>query len=300
MHTAEGLEDEFGHPPTLWSQLQERTQQERLRKFEDVADDFLSLIWCLDQYRIRGVPPRGMGKPDQADAARLLGAYRSKGNWFATLVGLLLENQTDSPLAPRGNVQGFSQLHQIDVAWPARSRRPIVDPLVCVETKVMGAPAYGSTKARGATSDWTNRRKELKFQATDLKLYRRQSQTKIDHWDHWRKKAPPLVYFLWCARMNGTSDKLPKMVNEVRALTETYLDGAGIFAYRAKESADGYEIVPLGQVDRAVQLDDVIQRIANEINSLELPGGGVPPPQIPAEETVAVARLAGDKRVPGE
>ena len=40
-------------------------------------------------------------------------------------------------------------------------------------------------------ADWTNRRKELKFAATDLKLYRRQQATRIDHWDVWRTNDPP-------------------------------------------------------------------------------------------------------------
>src|SRR5512135_2181596 len=71
----------------------------------------------------------------------------------------------------------------------------------CAETKMTGAPAFGTTPARRATSDWSNRRKELKFVATDLKLYWRQQETQIDHWDSWRRKQPPKTYFLWCARM---------------------------------------------------------------------------------------------------
>ncbi len=297
--TVESLESTFGHPPTLWTALQERIQQENIKRFSDVADDLLALLWCLDQYRIQGLPPRGMGKPNQSDPQRLLGAYRMKGGWFASLVTLLLENQTRSPLAPRTNVQGFSQLHQIDVAWPARPQ-PIKDPLVCVETKVMGAPAYGSTRARGAMSDWSNRRKELKFQATDLKLYRRQSETQIDHWDHWRRKASPQNFFLWCARMNGTTDKLSRMLDEVRALEDTFLDGAGLFAYQQNDSGEGYEVVAIGQANRRQQLDDVIKRIASEINDRLLPSGEAPEPVIPAEQTVAISKLAKDKKPAGE
>ena len=295
----QSVEALFGHPLAIWQTLKDRVQHENLKKFSDIAQDFLDLLWCLDQYRILGLPPRDMGKPENTDASRLSGAYRMKGGWFADVVALLLINQTSSPLAPRTNVQGFSQLHQIDIAWPARSQ-PILDPLVCVETKVMGAPAYGSTKARGAMSDWSNRRKELKFQSTDLKLYRRQSQTRIDHWDHWRKAAPPKVFFLWCARLNEPRDKVPKMIAEVRALTETYLDGAGIFAYRLATSGTGYEVVELGQADRVVRLDDVIQRIANEINDLVLPGGAAPPPEIPVGRAVAIADLVKDSKAAGE
>ena len=132
----------------------------------------------------------------------------------------------------------------------------------------MGGPAYGRLPARSATADWSNRRKELKFQATDLKLFRRQQATHIDHWDNWRKSAPPFVYFLWCARIKPGTDKIEKLVREVRALTETYLDGAGIFAYQPNGANSGYESVSLGQQDRVVDLDDLVHRIANEINEL--------------------------------
>jgi hypothetical protein len=103
-------------------------------------------------------------------------------------------------------------------------------------------------------------------------LYRRQAATHIDHWDNWRKTAPPSVYFLWCARMKPGADKLDKMVREVRALTETYLDGAGIFAYRANKTDSAYEIVPIPWADRVVDLDDLVHRIANQINDLAASG----------------------------
>lgn len=293
------LELLVGHPRDKWETLKERVQQQDLRKFSDVAENFLDVLWCLDQYRVKGLPPRDMGKSGTSAANRLSGAYRMKGGWFAELLGLLLENQTSSPLAPRSNVQGFSQIHQIDIAWPARMK-PILDPLVCVETKVMGGPAFGTTAARGATSDWSNRRKELKFQATDLKLYRRQQETHIDHWDNWRKSAPPKVYFMWCARMHEPKDNLDSMIAEVRALTETYLDGAGIFAFRPNKNDDGYEPVRIPQRDRVVDLDDLVHRVANEINDLSLPGGEVPPPQIPTNKAVDVAELEPDGGHPGE
>lgn len=286
----EFLETLVGHPMEKWVALKDRVQQENLKKFSEVSEDFLSVLWCLDQYRVHGLPPRDMGKPGGSSENRLSGAYRMKGGWFADLVSLLLVNQTDSPLAPRSNVQGFSQLHQIDIAWPARTR-PILDPLVCVETKVMGGPAFGKTSARAATADWTNRRKELKFQATDLKLFRRQQETRIDHWDNWRKEAPPMVYFLWCARMNDPADRLERMISEVRALTETYLDGAGIFAYEPNSKNTGYQAIEIPWRDRVVDLDDVIHRIVNQINDMELPDGGAPPPQVPGKKVVAVEQL---------
>lgn len=282
------FEDKVGSPLELWTALKERTQQEDIKRFSEIADDFLSVLWCLDQYKIHGVSPRDMGRD-------LSGAYRMKGNWFADLISLLLVNQTASPLAPRSNIQGFSQTHQIAIAWPFQQQVP----LVCVETKVMGGPPVGSTTARAATADWTNRRKELKFQATDLKLFRRQAATHIDHWDNWRKTAPPSIYFLWCARMKPSADRLDRMVREVRALTETYLDGAGIFAYRANRNDTAYEIVPIPWADRVVHLDDLVHRIANQINDLAA-SGAASESDVTSRPALDVAELEPDAADPEE
>jgi hypothetical protein len=287
----DSFEGEVGHPGDRWAALKERIQQANVRRFADVQADFLALVWSLDQYRTRGVVPRDMGNAKHADARRLEAVYRSKGNWLADLIALLLENQTTSRLAPRSGVQGFSQLHQIDVAWPARGR-PIVDPLVCVETKMTGAPATNSTPERGALADFTNRRKELKFAATDLKLYRRQQETRIDHWDTWRRREPPKTYFLWCARMTA-KDKIDALVDEVRLLTDTYLDGAGLFAYRLAPSGTAYVPVMLSQRARVAQLDDVLHRVANEINELASADGAAPPAQA-AQRPVAGASAVPD------
>lgn len=258
---ANGLEQQIDSPLARWAVLRGAVQDLRLKRFSDVSQDFLDLLWSLDQYRISGTPPPGMGNPDSTDDQRLDAAVRMKGGWFATLVSLLLENQVSSPLASRTQIQGFSQTHQIDIAWPAKR----VIPLVCVETKVMGGPPYKRYAARAATADWSNRRKELKFQATDLKLYRRRQETHIDHWDNWRRSAPPLVYFLWCARLKPAADSVERMVGELRGLTETYLDGAGLLPYKENADGTGYEAVPLPWRDRVVELDDLIHRIANQI-----------------------------------
>jgi hypothetical protein len=285
----DSFEKEVGHPGERWAALKERVQHENIRRFAAIQSDFLALVWSLDQYRARGVVPRNMGKAQHPAERRLEAVYRSKGNWLAHLVAQLLENQTTSRLAPRSNVQGFSQQHQIDVAWPARGGI-ILDPLVCVETKMTGAPATGSTPERGALADFTNRRKELKFAATDLKLYRRQQETRIDHWDTWRRREPPKTYFLWCARM-AARDKIDTLVGEVRLLTDTYLDGAGLFAYRVAPSGSGYVPVTISQRARVAQLDDVLHRIANEINDMAGADGAAPPARVVQHPVAGAAEI---------
>ena len=294
------VEKRWGHPADKRERLVQRIQANAIKSFLDIAEDFLDLIWTLDQYRVAQVPPRAMGRLDLTPARRLEGVYRGKGNNFSTLIALLLGQQTSQILAPRSRVQGFSQEHQIDVAWPARDGTPIPDPLICVETKLTGAPAYGTTPARGAMSDWSNRRKELKFAATDLKLNRRQAETSIDHWDFWRRRAAPSVYFLWCARLQPR-DRVEKMMSEAQALSSTYLDGAGMFAYRTRAGDDGYEPVPItpSPTARVTSVDDVLQQIAAEIKEIiRTNGGSVPPPILPQDRVVDVNQLEPDREPP--
>jgi hypothetical protein len=289
------VEQRVGHPGEKWDALQYRIQSERLKEFAAVEDAWVELMWTLDAYRIANLPPRGMGGATANASRRLAAVYRGKGNWFATLLALLLENQTSHPLAPRVNVQGFSQAHQIDVAWPSRN----LDPLICLETKVTGAPAHNDTPARRATGDWSNRRKELKFAATDLKLFRRQNLTSIEHWDFWRANTSPSAYFLWAARMTPR-DSIDFMVREVQALVKTYLDAAGIVAWREGSDTAPYELVPIPQADRVSTVDDVLYRIATEIRTIAPPGQEPPPPEIPEQRTVDISRLEADAQATDE
>ena len=269
---AREIEELVGHPGNKWDALADRIQSDAIKRFSDIQQGWLDLIWTLDTYRKEGVPPAGMPGPTDPNA-RLNAISRRKGNWFATLVALLLENQTTQRIAPQNRVRGFSQIHQIDVAWPVRD----IDPLICAETKVTGGPPYGSYDARGAMSDWTNRRKELKFSATDLKLYRRGMDTRIEHWDVWRANQPPKMYFLWAARL-GPSDNINKMIEKVQTLVNTYLDGAGVFGWREASSGASYEIVPVPVTARVSGLDDVLYRIATEIRRLAGPNNEPPAP----------------------
>jgi hypothetical protein len=263
------LDARVGNPAAKWVAVKTDVQAHETVRFADVQEAWLDLMWTLDAYRIAHVLPSGFND---------FGAFnRGKGNWFAELLCLLLQNRTTHPIAARQRVSGFSQQHQIDVAWPARGE----DPLVCCETKVTGAPAFGATPARGAVQDFSNRRKELKFAATDLKLYRRQDQTKIAHWDVWRRSEPPKAYFLWGARLEPGKDRVEMLVREARALVDTYLDGAGVFAWTVTAGGDGYRNVELPHGDRVTSLDDVLYRIASEIESLVDDHGEPPAPVRP-------------------
>lgn len=281
---ADALVARLGNPIELWAALKERVQADASQSFTDVQDEWLGLMWALDGFRVARVDPPGSGKDLEA-------LNRDKGNWFAELIAFLLQNRTAQHVGARTRVQGFSQTHQIDVAWPARKR----DVLVCAETKVTGGPAVEKQPARGAMSDWTNRRKELKFAATDLKLYRRQRETAIEHWDEWRTDAPPKTYFLWAARLRTTGkspDTIEKMAKEAQALINTYLDGAGIFAWREDDGA--YRAVSHTQAERVTNLDDVLYRIATVIKKLAGPTGKPPEPVVPKKPAVDTEDLAPD------
>lgn len=266
------LEEKVGHPEILRDRLIDRAQDEGVKRFADIQDDWVRLMWSLDAFRVAGLTPTGMGK---GGSAGFEGVYRSKGNWFALLLALLIDNQTGQHVGSRTKVQGFSQLHQIDLAWPSRK----VDPLVCAETKVTGAPAFGRTPARGAMSDWSNRRKELKFAATDLKLARRQQETAIQHWDVWRQDAPPKCFFLWAARLDSVKrDSIERMADGAQSAVNTYLDGAGVFAWKENQAGTGYEPVAVPARSRISDLDDVLYRIASEIHKAAGKDGKAPAP----------------------
>lgn len=287
------VEDRVGHPGLLWASLRERVQDPAtpIREFRLIQNDWVALMWALDAYRIAQVPPRII---DSVVAPTDLGAVnRAKGNWFAEIVTALLRNRTKQDIRARTKIKGFSQEHQIDVAWPPRDQ----DPLICIETKVTGAPAFGRTPARRATADFSNRRKELKFAATDLKLSRRDQETAIFHWGEWRVNAPPQTYFLWGARMHQgqrARDDIRSLIREAQALVDTYLEGAGVIAWRERESLDGYEIVPLPRGAQVTDLDDVLWRIESAIRRIAPEGSEPPPPQVPLRRAVDVTRLEPD------
>lgn len=290
---AADLEARVGHPGELWQRLKDRVQDNAITTFAAVEAEWLALMWSIDAFRSAGIPPRSMGRAEIDDALRLAAVYRGKGNWFATLVALLLQNRTHQQISPRTKVRGFSQNHQIDVAWPVRED----DPLVCVETKVSGAPATRRLRARGAMDDFSNRRKELKFAATDLKLNRRQQDTRIEHWGVWRENAPPKTYFLWAARLRTEArqpDRVARLIDEAEALRDSYLDGAGLVAWRARADGNGYECVRPPANARVTELDDTLYRIASEISRLLGPGGLPPAPVTPQHRAVDLGRLADD------
>jgi hypothetical protein len=257
---AAAVRELWGHPQERWDALIARVQNTSVTEFEAVRDEWLALMWCLDQHRIADAPPEGMGNPELKYQGRMDGIYRGKGNWFATVLTLLLNNRTGQTLRSRSEIKGFSQNHQIDLAWPDRNEAPIV----CAESKLTGGPAYRTAPGRGAMDDWTNRRRELKFSATDLKLWRRSQVEKIGHWDVWRQTALPRTFMLWAARL-GPKDSPEKMVRETSAIVATYLDGAGIFAY-GPVNGGGYEPIELDLRPGVETLDVAIYRIESEID----------------------------------
>lgn len=280
-------QSQWGHPGELWEALIVSVQNEAIRDFDAVADRWLTFMWCLDEFRKADAPPAGMGDATKPFNQRIDGIYRGKGNQFATLLTLLLENRTGQTIRSRNQIKGFSQNHQIDLAWPDRR----VDPIVCAESKLTGGPAYRGYRARGAMDDWTNRRKELKFSATDLKLSRREQTERIGHWGAWREKALPKTFLLWGATLSER-DNPTRMVNEVAAVVRTYLDGAGIVAWQRNPAGDGYELLDLPDMPNVETIDVALWRIESEIvNAVE---SGVYELKSEPAAPVDLDQLAGD------
>ena len=118
---------------------------------------------------------------------------------------------------------------------------------------------------------------------------------KIEHWDVWRQRERPKAYFLWAARLQPGKDRIETLVREVRSLSDTYLDGAGLFAWQPRDDARGYEPAGISERARVTTLDDVLYRIASEISSLVDAQGEPPPPVRPEHPAVGSHDLAVDE-----
>lgn len=268
------LEATIGHPQELFENLIADISGNDRKTFASIQKSWLHLMWVLDAYRVHRVPPRGMGKPTVTDPMKRLDAiYRGKGEWFAKALTGLLKNQTGLELAAQSKVVGMSQQHQIDIAWPCEPG-PIRDPLVCIETKLSGAPGFGTTKDRGPVDDYVSRRKEVKFAAADLKLARR-IQEPINDWDVWRTKASPVVFFLWGARLRTVEDG-EKVISEIAAMQDYYVDGAGLLPWVENEGGTGYA-VPEIEIPPKFQLDNALWKTASHIALARIQ----PPPATP-------------------
>jgi hypothetical protein len=288
------LEALVGNPRDKMFALIQRIQDQNVRSFATIEPQFLDTLWTLDTFRTFDVIPLEpkSQKAREADA-KGAGAYRSKGNFFSEVMTSILSNKTTSALAPRGKVQGFSQKHQIDVAWPSRTGEGgvIDDPLICCEAKLTGAPGVKGGKPRGGYEDFSNRRKEMKFQSTDLKLYRNRANTTIFDWDQWRKRASPLVYTLWAARLDRgygkrKGEQFSKMVSEAHILTSTYSDGVGVFGFMVNDENTGYVAASAATetAERVASLDKVLSTIAAEIQTIVQDNNNqVPAPRAPID-----------------
>ena len=136
----------------------------------------------------------------------------------------------------------------------------------------------------------SNRRKELKFAATDLKLFRRQNLTAINHWDVWRAETTSKGLLSLGCPTGSQRPKIEKLVWEAQALVKTYLEGAGIVAWR--EDSGHYVSIPLKE--RISTVDDVLYRIASEITRISPPGKEPPPAEIPTSEHSDIDNLTPD------
>jgi len=110
----------------------------------------------------------------------------------------------------------------------------------------------------------------------------------------WRQRERPKAYFLWAARLEPGKDRIATLVREARDLIDTYLDGAGLFAWQPNQAGDGYEAVPFPAGERVTSLDDVLYRIASEINALVDEQGQPPPPVRPEQTALEPGQLPDD------
>ena len=138
----ERVEARVGNPGERLLDLKARIQDHNVKRFSEIESDFLALLWSIDAYRIEQVIPRSPAGAKIAGykGEQLAGGiYRKKGNFFSEVVTAIMSNKTDSPLAPRTRVKGFSQEHQIDIAWPAPDKGIAKEPIVWLRGKADGS-----------------------------------------------------------------------------------------------------------------------------------------------------------------
>lgn len=75
---------------------------------------------------------------------------------------------------------------------------------------------------------------------------------------------------------------------------DSYLDGAGIVAWRIAHSGDRYELVPLPRVAAVATLDDVLYRIESQIQEDLRSTSRPPDPIIPEQRAVSIGELVDD------
>jgi hypothetical protein len=84
-----------------------------------------------------------------------------------------------------------------------------------------------------------------------------------------------------------------KLVTEAQALVNTYLEGAGLVAWKDRPGG-GYQAVALPRAAKVMDLDDVLYRIESEIKAGVQPNGQPPPPVRPTRKVVDVHKLEAD------
>ncbi|MDM7885183.1 hypothetical protein QUG92_08695 [Curtobacterium sp. RHCKG23] len=255
-------------PSQRFNELLGQVKRERVTKFSMIEEALLDWLWCVDGYRINGSVPSDFGTRRSAasEEARNGAFYRTRGDRLADVLLALLRNRCGVNLAPRSRVKGFSQEHQIDIAWSPEDGPILADPVVCCEVKILGAPSDGTKPDRSIRSDWTNRRKELKFQAADLKLFQGREDPNIRNWDQWRASVPPRVYTIWAGRIFSRTDA-EYMTDQARDLTDTYLDGVGVFPFAPNETNTAYRALNDGRSvrGRLTHVDTILDRMQADI-----------------------------------
>lgn len=78
------------------------------------------------------------------------------------------------------------------------------------------------------------------------------------------------------------------MAEGAQSVVNTYLDGAGVFAWEENQGKTGYEPVAVPPRSRISDLDDVLYRIASEIDRAAGKDGKAPAPVGSAAEHLGV------------
>jgi len=187
-------------------------------RFSDIQEEFLTVLYKLDEYRKEGAIPEG--------------EYRQKGNAFRDLILALIKSRVGFKLRDM-RVEGFTDEHDLDLGFYLNGVL-----YVGGQVKMIGSPPHslrGERKPERPTrADIDKRMKEVKYTPLDLKLKYSGTDLKNGQPGEIGSQIPSQDSFSFWACRIGAEDDLDLIASKFVRLTE-YNNGVGVILYREEK-----------------------------------------------------------------
>jgi hypothetical protein len=259
------------------------------KAWQPIEGEFLRAMETFDHNVATGVA-------DQGDR------QNGKGDFFNDLLALLLEGCAGVTLYSRGGVPGFVfPNHNLDVTYPNTGVVKFT-----LEAKAVGTPKHpGNTRQRNplgrdGAADLDKRVKEGAFKVIDLKAEYGRIMTTLGQTPGvgaggdlttFLRSQNPHAYLFIAARVTSPHD-CDRVIRHAEVAGQVF-DGVGIFCFQPISAAQptSYVAVPDDSVPASFQLERVLYRACQNLQSLEAEG----PTLLPSDAPLGpAAQLADD------